>query len=141
MNIFDYVKHFSKNDAWGDWQKMYPILVFALDFIQEDLGKQYQIKLHCGWAKAGHASNSWHYKGHAEDFHIEGCSFEIAVPKLLASINKLGAPVGFGIYPWWKNKGFHLDIGRPVPAYWISASATEYRYYSTKENLLTELKL
>ncbi len=142
LTVWDYVRYIKKEGAWGDYTKMHPSFLLALDFIQGDLGKEYDFVLHCGWEGSGHAPNSFHYKGMAIDFHVFGCDALVALPKILKSVNKLKKPFAIGYYPWWAHKGFHFDMGGRIrSAYWVSPCKEVYKYQLNQESMLAELGL
>ena len=113
------IKHFTKNENWGDWHKVHPRLIIALDKLRELVGKP--IVIHCAYAESGHKKNSQHYLGKAADIHIVGMN---VVDQYLAA-EKLGLFRGIGIYPYWNNKGLHVDI-RNKPARWGRNAAGSY---------------
>jgi hypothetical protein len=73
------------------------------------------MKVHGGWEE-GHASNGYHPKGRAIDFHVNGVSPRFILHKI-DSFGKFG---GVGYYPEWNNPGFHVD-NRPLETYqrWV----------------------
>jgi hypothetical protein len=63
--------------------------------------------IHCGFSLIGHSPKSFHREGHAVDFHVKGIGLYTA----WEIINKMWWMGGAGIYPNWKNPGFHVDLG------------------------------
>lgn len=116
------LKHFKRSEAWGDPDLMDPFLLLIMDGFRDSLPKGCWIKVHNGYKEGGHSQNSYHYKGMASDWHVEGCSLVNAerwlMRYLYKSINidnsgklyQLIDYVGIGIYPDWNNPGFHLDV-------------------------------
>lgn len=87
--------------------------VEALDKIREYMGDP--VVLHCAYDPAGHSSKSMHYVqiGTAIDFHFDNrAPFYQQVLALETALEKIGIAktCGLGIYPDWKNQGFHLDL-------------------------------
>ena len=120
--IWDSLKYFTKNEKWGDPDKMNPALLLLLDRLRETIGKPFVI--HCGYESDGHSTASQHYKGNAVDFHIEGLPLTEANRLLLAALHTIQIAgrqahevCGLGIYPDWNNPGFHLDV-RGYSARW-----------------------
>jgi uncharacterized protein YcbK (DUF882 family) len=125
------IKYFSKNENWGDPNKVDAYLVQALDALRGMVNKP--IVIHCAYDESGHATNSQHYKGKAADIHIVGMD---AVDQLLAA-EKIGLFNGIGIYPFWNNPGLHVDV-RTVPARW--ARDKKGNYVSLNWDFLKSLK-
>lgn len=114
--MFQHIKGFSKEEKWGDPYQMDGIIVILLEKVRELYKKQYDenasFVIHEGYAKDGHTTNSYHYKGMAIDFHIKTrLSFVKQVRAVLKILTDLqfNYKVGLGIYPDWNNPGFHLD--------------------------------
>ena len=101
-------------------------IVSLLDDLQEYAiteDPNYRLVVHCLAADGtGHTSNSRHYPqngGDAGDAHFEipgrntntyaAFRTEIALVEHFLRDTGLWKKVGFGIYPQWKAKGFHLD--------------------------------
>ena len=101
--LWSYADHFSEDEQWGDPNKIRVHLVYWLDAIRKFVGLP--LFLHCGYEQSGHASNSWHYKGCAVDFHVDGIKpLDFMFAALMFPFN------GIGFYPYWNNPGFHLDM-------------------------------
>lgn len=107
------IRYFSINEDWGEPMKMDRDLIYLLDGLRGLFHHPFVI--HCGYKGGGHSRNSQHYVGKAADFHIEGMALKDAVDLMLDFISPpprgLGIAhiVGLGIYPHWRNPGFHLD--------------------------------
>jgi len=126
------IKHFNPKEKWGDPEKMDYRLVWMLDRLREKIGKP--IIIHCGYATDGHAENSYHYKGQAVDFHVEGGAFNFhegwksvtlefrnrRMDRKVFFMQEKFWFLGLGIYPHWNNPGFHLDLG-PARSWWQNA--------------------
>ena len=100
------VKHFSITEKWGNHYKMDYRLIWLLDMLRKELDKP--IIIHCGYGEDGHAPNSYHRRGQAVDFRVQGAELYT----VWFIIDKLWWMGGAGIYPHWNTPGFHLDIGR-----------------------------
>jgi len=103
------VKHFDKNENWGDVSRVDPFLIYSLDVLREMAGRP--IIIHCAYKKSGHSNNSQHYHGKAADIHIKGLN--VVDQYLIAE--KCGMFNGIGVYPFWSSPGLHVDI-RQTPA-------------------------
>jgi uncharacterized protein YcbK (DUF882 family) len=109
--IWKMLDYFRETEAWGDPSKMDPFLLFMLDKIRGRLPSGHWIKIHKGFATAGHSPKSQHYHGKAVDFHVVGCDLLDADAHIMRYLHGTGLVdnVGIGIYPQWLNPGFHLD--------------------------------
>lgn len=138
MNNFKNIKHFSPKENWGDPEKINPFLLLVMDIIAEEFQKP--VIIHNGYSKKGHAKDSQHYKGNACDFHIKTDeSFKEVYDKLTFILldnalgkNRLSNLVGLGVYPYWNNKGFHLDV-RGCRARWMRDKKGNYVAINIKE--------
>ena len=113
FEIWDTLKHFNKNEAWGKPQKINGLLLLLLDKIRDLSG--WPIIIHCG-TQGHHVRHSQHFKGNAVDFHFETeVSLKEQVVRLLEILDilQVGNRVGLGVYRW----GFHLDV-RGTKARW-----------------------
>lgn len=114
-SVWDNLRWFSRDEKWGDPDRMNPILLHLLDDLRDRIGSPFVI--HCGYETSGHTKKSQHYYGNAVDFHVKGMSFleaYLAIDNELEHIFIINQPaaelVGFGIYPDWNHPGFHLDV-------------------------------
>ena len=138
MNQKDWgkVRFFTKNENWGDPLMMERDLIFLLEELRGRFDCPFVI--HCGYETSGHTQNSQHYRGNAVDFHVVG-------PQFLDAIDLIGryigpAPTGFdrdgviglGIYPHWRDPGFHLDL-RGYRARWGAVSLGGKQVYVSFE--------
>lgn len=92
-------------------------LVKILDELQTVILYTHKLSIHCLWEKGGHVSNSTHYRGIAADFHIEPkpknmreYMLHVALVQRFIEQRGIDDKCGFGVYPDWNNKGFHLDL-------------------------------
>lgn len=120
--IWQRLKYFSKDEKWGNPEKISPMLLLLLEKLREKLGKPFVV--HCGYENKGHSSASRHYRGDAVDFHVKDMPFKEAVDKLLKALHEIklldqvsAVYVGLGIYPDWNTPGFHIDL-RGYSARW-----------------------
>ena len=146
------LKRFRRSESWGDYRKMDPCLLWALESLRDKFEPRNYFNIHCGYELSGHASDSLHYEGKAVDFHISNISFADAITQMELYLQELNLTnlVGMGIYLNWKRPGFHLDT-RGYEARWgcvlISDTKTgiptynKYIDYDTaKEKVSTEPK-
>jgi hypothetical protein len=132
------LKNFNPREAWGDYSKMDPVLLFIHDAFRSTLPAGCWIKVHCGYKDTGHTKNSYHYSGKAIDWHVEGINpveAERYLMKFLKTpifinneVYKLINYMGVGLYPEWITPGFHTDI-RGTRANW-SRIGGKYAAYS-----------
>lgn len=117
MGIFKRLEFFTKEERWGDPERVNGALLLTLDALRRRIGLPFVI--HCAYKRGGHAQNSQHYLGNAVDFHIEGIAFPqaLALLELALAEHNLSEHVGLGIYPEWHTPGFHLDV-RGTKARW-----------------------
>lgn len=137
MNIWDIVgDHFTKNEAWGNADKMSGFLLLVIHALRKVVGQPFVI--HCAYATAGHEDGSQHYVGGAVDFHIEGMSFKDAIAAVEQALTALQIEnrVGLGIYPDWPEaiRGFHLDV-RGVRARWGRVNGVYVTYEAAKKEV------
>ena len=113
------LRNFKPSEAWGDPNKMDPLLLFFIDTFRATLPQGCWIKVHCGYKEGGHTINSYHYLGKAIDWHVEGMPSASAEAHLMRFLKepkiingaefKLIDFMGVGVYPQWANPGFHTD--------------------------------
>ena len=65
MTIFDDLKFFGREEAWGDPNRMNHSFLLALDAYRGLVNHPFLVT--CGFEMGGHAPHSWHYKGRAVD--------------------------------------------------------------------------
>lgn len=117
MSLFKHIEGFNAEENWGNPLKMNGFLIMLMMMVRKIYRERYdpdaRFYIHCGYDLNGHAPASEHYKGNADDFHIEtSLSFSQqvhAIKQILAELQVLEL-VGLGIYPEWNNPGFHLDV-------------------------------
>ena len=82
--------------------------------------------IHEAYATSGHSDKSKHYEGRAVDFHFK--YNPVPIRKVLVVAIKTGLH-GLGFYPYWENKGFHID-NRPPNAFnmWYRDKSGIYKY-------------
>jgi len=110
---WDQLKHFTRDDAWGDSSKMNFQLIWLLDCYREYIDRP--IYVTCG-TQGKHSPRSWHYSGNAVDVIIDKKD-TTRMDLILAAFRFPFS--GFGIYPYVLHTecsepiGFHFD-SRPV---------------------------
>lgn len=145
MVNWDSVKHFGKEENWGNPDLMNSWLVTVLDNYRTEVNSP--IIITCG-TQGNHVKNSYHYGGLAVDVVIPGREHDLLELFVLA----LAFPFrGIGIYPNWryhgkKVGGFHFDMRSLMDgqrkAMWIGISnKDEQTYYMgiTQLRLITHL--
>jgi hypothetical protein len=116
--IWHHIKHFTKNENWGDPDRVNGLLLLLLDALRSKWGAPFII--HCACEQSGHSAGGQHPLGNAVDFHIEDgepCALQIGVMEHFIKGLNVADRVGLGIYPDWRNPGFHLDV-RGAKARW-----------------------
>ena len=96
------VKHFKRTEAWGDPDKINPLLVYSLDALREFKGRAIIINN----AYRPDDPGSTHKNGDAADVVIVGLS--VIDQFLMAERTRLFS--GIGVYPFWNRPGLHLDV-------------------------------
>lgn len=134
--VWRLARNFNTGEAWGEPEKINPLLLWLLQSIRDRLPRGSAIKIHVGFKTAGHSKSSWHYKGMAVDFHVIGLSVLEAEEIIMKFLTETGLIeyVGIGIYPDWNNPGFHLDV-RGTRAAWSRIGA-DYLAYLTGVNYI-----
>lgn len=135
------IKYFRKSEfkpfgqALDDWD-MDPTLMDNLDYFRLQISKPIYIHQNGGFAISGHSPRSFHYKGQAADFHIQGLN----VIEQAIYVWSWGAFSGVGVYPYWLNPGLHVDIrGRRLC--WYKGEDNKYHYFKWEEfpKMITEI--
>ena len=112
MDIWTLIQRFfTKNEAWGDWSKINPVLLYV-NYALRCYAKQ-PIIIHCAYELSGHMTDSQHYLGNAADWHFNSNDpFFSQIDTVVSFLSDYGIfdKVGLGIYPAWNNPGFHLDV-------------------------------
>lgn len=128
-DVWGKLQHFSRNENWGDPDKMDPDFILQLDNWRHVVG--YPFVLTCpAYATAGHAENSFHYKGRAADgrfVHPDTREpLSISEHIVLALRSPFG---GVGIYTYSANGPF-LHVDNRIATYdrkiWVCEKAGEY---------------
>lgn len=141
--IWKLLDHFYITEAWGDYTRISPLLLFMMDKLRGSLPIGYKIKIHRAYSDNN--PNSLHSLGCAVDFHIVGCSFleaEYHVKNFLLR-KKLINEIEFGIYPDWSSPGFHLGIqknGGSWGARYINEGNQNKQQYFTYNDILRYAK-
>ncbi len=105
--------YFSRNEKWGDPDKMSPVLLFFLFEFRRTFPDGAYMKINCGWDER--TTGGGHPDGRAADVHIVGVSFLAVEARLQSFIKKKGLEkhIALGIYPEWgggKRPGFHIEV-------------------------------
>lgn len=135
--IWKHLKHFKPTEAWGDPARMSGILLITIDIIRDIWGPNTEFVVNCGFASDGHTPGSCHYKGDALDHYVnDGEPYPMQVAHMESALRDLQIAdrVGLGIYPDWRNPGFHLDV-RGTRARWgyVNALGGYIAYEMAKE--------
>ena len=101
-NDWEMIKHFTKDENWGNSEKMSLTLVYTLDRLREYIGKP--IVIHCGYELRD--TGGQHPLGNAVDCHCEG----IHLVDFFLAASRFTEFMGIGIYLNWENPGLHLDV-------------------------------
>ena len=107
------IRNFSLSENWGDPYQMDRDLIYLLEVLRGLF--RFPFSIHCGYQKRPEKPTSQHNFGKACDFHIDGMTFIDAVDLMLIFIGPkpsgigVSEIIGLGIYPHWKNPGFHID--------------------------------
>ena len=104
------VRHYAPAEWRDDPQRALPDLVYLLDDVREDVGRQ--VIIHVCWEAGGHVPESSHYATFTEyatgvDFHIEG----LPLLDQWLFVERY-AFNGIGLYPFWRTPGLHADLRR-----------------------------
>jgi len=103
-SIWNELKYFSRNENWGDPDKINPKLLILLDNFREYLGVP--IHINCGYSTSGHTSKSQHYLGNAVDVNFK---HKISLLDAYLAAERFNF-TGIGVYPHWHTPGLHLDV-------------------------------
>ena len=109
--IWKLLKHFNKDENWGNPAKMNFLTLLTIDRIRDLFERRQYFIVHCGFDTQGHTENSYHYKAKAIDFHIMNIDYMKAIRDLELALKNLGISdlIGLGLYPQWEHPGFHID--------------------------------
>jgi len=103
-----FFKPYGSFDNFGEPLRMDYRLVSLLDIFRYVIGLK--IKVH-GAYEDGHSPTGYHKRngvGMAIDFHIIADPYPVATWHKLDTMWWMG---GLGIYPFWNNPGYHIDVG------------------------------
>jgi hypothetical protein len=103
-SLWEKVEYFNYAEEWGNPYVMWVHLIYYLDEFRRDL--ESPLHIHCGWEER---DTGWHPRGAAADLHSNVFHY-----KELAFRAMRFPFTGIGLYPFWNNKGLHLDV-RPRP--------------------------
>jgi len=115
-------------------KKHYPDAFMDEDFIHQlkyarsKIDKSFNI--HEGFAKTGHAPNSFHYLGRACDMDISNLSLVEMSLQLFKHTD-----LSIGLYPGWNTPGIHVD-NRNKRIFWYR-SKKAYHYFTNLGDLLS----
>jgi len=122
--------NFTRQENWGDPNKIYRELVIRLQTTRSMSGKP--TRINCAFATTGHARNSKHYLGQAADIVIMG------LPLSLQFFYAIRAGFrGIGVYPYWNTPGLHVDVrplddGHPIDMWFRDKNGLYESNMSTK---------
>jgi uncharacterized protein YcbK (DUF882 family) len=113
-DVFLRLKHFSRDEAWGDPDRMSERLLLELEALRTRIGVGMHIV--CG-TQGAHTANSEHYRGRAVDFVVP--DWRSHWLQLFFEISRFDF-TGIGYYPTGRYNGkkigsWHVDV-RPCPA-------------------------
>lgn len=126
----NYPKHFPKNEWVKDPSKVSQILMNCLEQIR--IKTDTIMIIHVAWDDGGHATNSYHYKGMAVDFHFKGDITKLEQLEAIIAIPELN---GIGFYPEWEHPGWHVDIRRANRLFWVQKKGI-YHYTYEKNAMI-----
>jgi uncharacterized protein YcbK (DUF882 family) len=121
--IWEHTEGFSQKEKWGKPHSVNGLLLLLLTALRKEFrmfDPSASFVIHNAYDTSGHTPNSQHYKGNAADFHIittMSYKGQVTVMRTFLASLQVSDRVGFGIYPQWNNKGFHLDV-RGEPKRW-----------------------
>lgn len=106
------LRFFNPKEAWGNPVAMDFNFLVLLDRIRGEFPKNAYFRIHCAADRDGHTTNSEHYLRPCPcaDLHVDNIPFPKAIDQMEAILRKLKVDsfVSLGIYPTWKNPGFHI---------------------------------
>lgn len=121
--VWERVRYFKRDEWPKDPDKVSPNLVLAMDRLREVAGVP--ILIHVAWEESGHASQSYHYKGQAVDFHFAPGLTHQEEYQRIADLGLFG---GVGFYPHWGPRpGWHVDL-RKDTLRWVQTKDKTYAY-------------
>ena len=135
---------------FGDPRKMSLPLLCVMDSVAARFAK---VVINCGYEDEGHAGKSYHNRygiGGACDFVINSDkTLDEEFLELKTYLDGLNTPYRLGVYPYWNNPGFHLDLAEGKAdkedphksMFWIRNKKGEYKYYFDFAKCLVDLKM
>jgi len=121
-NYWKQFKHFKKDDI--DFPQMSSYwLVSTMNLIREKIGKP--LVIHRSFdPNASKASAHSNQPCQACDFHIEGGNLF----NDFMEISRIPGITAIGVYPYWINKGFHIEteMQQEHRKYWIRDESSQY---------------
>ena len=126
----------------GSGQYINGILLICLDKLRHDTGWAIMPNWKVGGCvdmkgDHGHSKDSYHLysKGcKATDFYFaDPVSYKPINVPIIEQFSKLiqsGLFDGVGVYPDWLTPGFHVDVGRVEPLYWVRKNDKYYYFRS-----------
>lgn len=131
-DIWNRLNYFSRQERWGDPDKMDPDFLLQLDNFRAVIAKPFSLL--CGYESSGHAENSYHYKGRAVDGRFLDLETREALSLEEHLLIALRAPFGgVGIYTWGSGGPFlHLDnrLATHDRKIWVSTEKGKYENLS-----------
>ena len=112
--MWNKLKYFSKNEKWGDYKIINGFIILLLEQIRHDFENKKissQLIIHSAY-RSNSSKDNKHSTASAVDFHFHNLDFKVAYTELIKTLNYLQVHnfIGLGVYPQWRNPGFHLDI-------------------------------
>jgi hypothetical protein len=138
MTIWADLKHFTRNENWGNHKLIDHILLRKLDLFRQYINSPVIVT---SGTQGEHAKNSLHYEGKAVDIVIP--EIKLIAFDLIMAAERFNFG-GLGYYTWWfrehkKVHGFHFDVREGISgARWLSPSEGEYIALSYS-NLMREI--
>jgi uncharacterized protein YcbK (DUF882 family) len=125
FGLTNFFKNYKK-EKWGDYWLVKVRLVYWLDEMRRHAGAP--IHIHCAYEDR---ARGFHPKGMAVDIHINGMS--VLDQFLLACTIPF---TGVGLYPYWNQRGLHVDIRPAVVKYfWYRDKQKEYHDFKSMKSI------
>ena len=121
--IWQELRYFKKSEWRNNPDVVSISLLKKIDDLRHEYGKP--IIIHEAWAEQGHSLHSAHYSipCTAVDFHFKDSNYK----KQFELIKKYGFS-GIGFYPFWNNKGWHVDLRNDYKLMWVRGASGQYFY-------------
>ncbi len=109
-DVWSKLRYFSRQELWGDPDKMDPDFLIQLDNFRNIIGAPFVLTTPA-YAQSGHSANSYHYKGRAVDGRFVHAGSRESLSIIEHVMIALRAPFGgVGIYTWGAGGPFlHMD--------------------------------